>query len=441
MEHGTTILFGVPGLGVRAVEVEPGGGRVVHVVTVDEGASACPSCGVFSTSLKQNRTTAPKDLPYGDMALVVRWHKRRLRCREVGCPRQTFTETIEQVPAGARVTGRLRRAMATAIGDANRSVSEVAAAHNVGWPTAHRAFVAVADAVLGEPAPTTVLGIDETRRGKPRWELDLVTGTWVVTDRWHTGFVDLSGDGGLLGQVVGRRAKNVTDWLAGRPPVFRDTIEFVAIDPSAAYAAAVRAALPDAQLVVDHFHLVKLANDTVTKVRRRVTYDASGHRGRKTNPEWTNRRRLLTARENLSQQRFTQMWNQCMEADDTGQIIAAWIAKEELRALLSTAARGGNRSDIAHHKHRFHTWCANIDIPEVTTLAQTIETWWPEIEAFCRTRITNARTEGTNRLIKEVGRRACGFRNPENHRRRVRFYCTRQTRRNPVLEGQLPPQS
>ena len=54
-------------------------------------------------------------------ALVVRWHKRRLRCVEVGCPRKTFTETIEQIPLGARLTGRLRRAMAEAIGDANRS--------------------------------------------------------------------------------------------------------------------------------------------------------------------------------------------------------------------------------------------------------------------------------------------------------------------------------
>ena len=59
---------------------------------------------------------------------------------------------------------------------------------------------------------------------------------------------------------------------------------------------------------------------------------------------------LLTAREHLSEQRCAQMWNQCMEADASGQIIAAWIAKEELRALLATARRGGNRSDIAHHK-------------------------------------------------------------------------------------------
>jgi hypothetical protein len=43
---------------------------------------------------------------------------------------------------------------------------------------------------------------------------------------------------------------------------------------------------------------------------------------------------------------------------------------------------------------------------------QTIENWSPEIEAFCKTGITNAKSKGTNRLINDVGRRACGFRNP-----------------------------
>ena len=76
MEHGTTILFGMAGLGVRGVEVESDGTRVVHAVTADETAAACPSCGVLSTSLKQNRTIRPKDLPYGQQPLRVRWHKR-----------------------------------------------------------------------------------------------------------------------------------------------------------------------------------------------------------------------------------------------------------------------------------------------------------------------------------------------------------------------------
>jgi len=41
--------------------------------------------------------------------------------------------------------------------------------------------------VLTEPAPTAVLGIDETRRGKPRWERCAQTGRWVRVDPWDTG--------------------------------------------------------------------------------------------------------------------------------------------------------------------------------------------------------------------------------------------------------------
>jgi hypothetical protein len=40
------------------------------------------------------------------------------------------------------------------------------------------------------------------------------------------------------------------------------------------------------KLVVDHFHLVQLANQTVTEVRRRVTVQVRGRRGRKGNREW-----------------------------------------------------------------------------------------------------------------------------------------------------------
>ena len=90
-------------------------------------------------------------------------------------------------------------------------------------------------------------------------------------------------------------------------PAVRDGIEVVAIDPCAAYAAAVRKALPRATVVVDHFHLVRLANDTLTSVRRRVTGDNRDRRGRKVDPEWAHRRRLLTGRERLSPPRLATM--------------------------------------------------------------------------------------------------------------------------------------
>jgi len=105
------------------------------------------------------------------------------------------------------------------------------------------------------------------------------------------------------------------------------------------------------------------------------------------------------------------------------------IAKEELRALLATARTGGQRHDVAHRLHRFNSWCARSGLPELERLAGTIETWWPEVLGFLQTGITNAGTEATNRTVKTAARTAYGFRNLDNQRRRVRFACTRRSRR------------
>ena len=155
----------------------------------------------------------PKDIPYGQDRIIVRWNKTRWRCREDYCKRSSFTEAIAQVPARARTTRRLRMQIGAGIGDAARSVSEVAASHGVSWPTAHRAFVAHADQQLTEPEPTRVLGIDETRRGKPRWEYCNQEQRWRI-DPWDTGFVDLDGEQGLLGQREGRTGATVIAWLS-----------------------------------------------------------------------------------------------------------------------------------------------------------------------------------------------------------------------------------
>ena len=236
------------------VERGADGIRVVHVVTDEPTAAACPSCGVVSTSVKERVTTSPKDIPYGEDPIAVRWAKTRWRCQHDYCQRRSFTEAITEVPARARTTGRLRRQIGAAIGQAARSVAEVAAAHRVSWPTVHRAFIVHAQAQLAEPKPTAIIGIDETRRGKPRWQRCALTGRWMRVDPWDTGFVDLAGDQGLLGQCEGRPGAAVIGWLSQRSAQFREGIAYVAIDPAAAYAAAIRTALPNSAIVVDHFY-------------------------------------------------------------------------------------------------------------------------------------------------------------------------------------------
>src|SRR5580698_11518692 len=103
MENGTSIRFGLPGVAVQRVERVTGDDgelvRLVHVVTAASSAAGCPRCGVVSTSVKQHRTTRPRDLPYGEAPLAVRWRKRQYRCREEGCERKVFTESVAEIPA------------------------------------------------------------------------------------------------------------------------------------------------------------------------------------------------------------------------------------------------------------------------------------------------------------------------------------------------------
>ncbi|GHE29508.1 hypothetical protein GCM10017673_35180 [Streptosporangium violaceochromogenes] len=368
MNDSTSILFGMPEITVVKVEhvADDGGqsGRVVHIERPEDWA-ACPDCGVISTKVRRRRTTRPRDLPHGQEPLGVRRHKRH--------------------------------------------------------------FATCADALLIEPEPPEVLGIDETRRGRPAWIKNETSGKWARTERFETNFVDLSGAGALPGQAAGRTGKAVIDWLSERGTQWKSQVRIVAIDPAACSRSAIKQALPHAVIVVDHFHLVALANKALTSVRQRVNREERGRRGRATDPEWANRRRLLRGRERLSERGFTRMWNDLVDHEPTGQILTVWIAKEELRSLPVYARERAPRPVISQRLFRFLYRCAGSGIPELITLAETVDAWWPETLAFITTGIANARTEGTNRLIKDAARVAFGFRNLTDQRRRVRLACTHQT--------------
>ncbi len=153
-----------------------------------------------------------------------------------------------------------------------------------------------------------MLGIDETGRGRTTWVQDPETGKYRLTERFETNFVDLDGPHGLLGQTAGRTKANVIAWQDECGQAFKDAVQIVAMNPCASYRSAVRKALPHAVIVADHFHLVRLANEAVTDVRRRITWDTHGRRGRRNDPAWAARRRLLRGRERLSGPQFARMW-------------------------------------------------------------------------------------------------------------------------------------
>jgi transposase len=411
----TSVLFGLEEefcvLGVRRVDA------VTVKVLVEQIAreGPCPECGVFTGAVKDRPVTRLKDVPASGQRVELWWRKRRLFCAEPWCPRKSFTQPAAAVRPRARVTERLRHQLATAIASSNRAVSDVAAEYGVSWPTAHKALIAAAARWLPEPEPTTRLGIDETRFRSVRWILEGIT--WKRSDPWLTSFVDCSrdGPGSLLGLAPGRTGGCVKDWLGEQTDAFRKRIEIVVIDPSAPYASGIRAALPNALIAVDKWHLVALANQMVTEVRQRVTRELLGRRGTVADPVWVNRRLLLTGADHLSAKQWRRLAAMLDHCDPTQEIGAAWGVKERLRLLLTEQEPSKIRRRLAD----FYDAAIDAAMPETTRLAQTIQTWWPAILVALTHEVSNARTEGFNRVIKQTKRVGCGYRNMINYQRRI----------------------
>jgi transposase len=431
-----SVLFGVEGLRVMDVEAGPGGTVEVWAVTDDPAAAGCPDCGTVSSRRHEPVLARPRDVRRAGDPVAVWWVKSRWKCVNEECRCKTFTEHLPQVPPRCRITARLREQAGAEVRDRGITAAEAARHAGISWPVAHAAFTAAAGPVLEPgPAPVAHLGIDEHRRGRPRWRIDAGTGEYqLLADRWHTCFTDLSGDQGLLGQAEGRTADDAAYWLAQAAPAWRDAVRVVAIDLCTIYASAVRRMLPHAAIAADLFHVVQLAVKMTGDVRRRVVRGRYGRRGRSGDPEYGIKNLLTRNLEHLTTAQFDKIIG-ALHADAAGEeILAAWIGKEKLRDALKLRARVTGsvpcEREVRHRLRAFYDWCAqNDDIPELISLARTISRWEEQIICAVITGVTNAKSESLNRLAKLEARQAYGFRNPASQRRRVRIACTRGTRR------------
>ena len=97
------------------------------------------------------------------------------------------------------------------------------------------------------------------------------------------------------------------------------------------------------------------------------------------------------------------------------EIQAAWAVKERLRLLLKQEEPSKIRWRLAD----FYEAAIDAHLPEATRLAKTVETWWPAILIALTHNVSNARTEGFNRIIKQTKRVGCGFRSQTNYQRRI----------------------
>lgn len=313
------VLVGLPDvevLGVVDIDGEP---LVVHIEQRGDRPS-CSECGCSAT-VKDRDDVTLVDLPCFGRATRLLWRKHRWECPNPLCRVGSWTGQDPRIAAPrAAMTDRAGRWATRQVGQQGRSVHGVATDLDCDWHTVNDAVLAYGTALvdddpdrIGDP---DAVGLDETlfvRAGRYR------------TQCWSTQIVDV-GRGVLLDVVEGRDASGPCAWFAARGGSWCQQIRWATLDLSASYRAVFDTMLPDAVQVADPFHVVRLGNHALDECRRRVQNETLGHRGRKTDPLYRARRRLVMARERLTHDQHDRLMGLLRTGDPRREVWFAWNA-------------------------------------------------------------------------------------------------------------------
>ena len=142
------------------------------------------------------------------------------------------------------------------------TVTDLAAVTGLGWDTVKNIIKARLEKDYGHPRlrPLKRLSIDEIYFGRHK--------------KFYTLVIDLD-TGQIVWVAKGRGGEALRPfWTALR--LSHAQIEAVAMDMSAAYWAAVLEHLPEAAIVFDRFHIIKLRNEKLDHLRREMVSEATG---------------------------------------------------------------------------------------------------------------------------------------------------------------------
>ena len=403
------VMLGLPGF--RVLEAQQQEVELVLVVETTPVLTGCPECGVVASGHDRMRV-AYRDLPAFGRPVRLVWVKRRFRCEEELCEASTWTETSPFLASRCLLTRRAGLECCLQVGANARPVSQLARELGVAWHTVMDAVREYGQPLIDEPGrvgEVRALGVDETK--------------WLSATRTHatvyaTGLVDL--DRRLIIDVVeGNTSADLGSWLDGQPRAWLDGIRVVATDLAESYRAGLDGRLAHAIRVADPFHVVRVANRCLDKVRRRVQNQTTGHRGRKRDPLYRIRKLLLKGAERLDGTGLDRMLLELRIGDPDGDVQGAWCAKESVRDIYLT----NNPAAAELLLEKAIEGCRTDWVTEIRSLGTTLARWREQITNHHRTGASNGPTEGLNLLVKKVKRAGHGFRSFTNYRLRILLHA------------------
>jgi transposase len=179
--------------------------------------------------------------------------------------------------------------------------------------------------------------------------------------------------------------------------------------------AAVLEHLPDADLVLDHFHLVKWLNEKLSLLRRQLYHQAiQTEKAVLKGSRWL----LLKAPENLKTHpdpKKDERLRLHAALEINQPLAAAYYMKERLRLLFQCLDKDAAGRELTAWIHE----ARSSGIKILKDAAKKLQQWKPFILNWYNHRISTGKLEATNRKIGTLQRNACGYRDEEYLKLRI----------------------
>jgi len=270
---------------------------------------------------------------------------------------------------------------------------------NIGAATVERYFLRGLRLVFGEwhpPTCPTVLGIDEhfftRKKGYATTLCDL---------RNHK----------VYDVVLGRSELSLQAYLQTLQG--KNAVRVVCMDLSSTYRSIVRQHFPNAIIVADRFHVIRLINQHFLACWRDV--DPAGAKNRGLLSLMRRHRHNLKPDQQAKLSRYFADWPAIEQIYRFKQRLVYLLLKKNRTRKQCQRLVGRLLSAIDQLRQ--------IPFPQLATLGETLFSWRAELVAMWRFTRNNGITEGFHNKMELISRQAYGFRNFENYRMRVKVLC------------------
>ena len=368
------------------------GGHLWEVEKLRQHCEVCPKCATPSDVLYGKAISVVREEPLQGNPLWLRIHKHRYYCKTC---RKPFTEPVAGIMPRRRTTQRYRKELQQRC-TKYANLSKVRNDMNCSSGLVDEVYYEQIEVKLQERKGVhwpKRIGIDEHFFSRRKGYTEFAT---VFTNLKR---------GKLFEVAQGKGKKQLVEQVKDIPG--REAVELVAIDLSSGYRSLVRELFPNAKIVADKFHVLRLPTPSIIKHRRAI----HGHR-----QDLRTRRLLLKNRKDLDYDLRCEL-DMYLRAHPS--LNELYRAKEKLHEFYRT--KGLERAKQSFTK--LISQLSTSTLPELVRLKKTLLRWQNEILLYFKHGVTNALSEAINSIAKTLQKRASGYKSFKNYRLSLLSAC------------------